>query len=181
MLRWARSPESRRMPTGSCPLRRSSSKTRMAFGTPLSSVSTVSTSKQAIVRIDVGVGAKGAQFAHAQRHEELHHAVGVGALWLEAHVCGETYIRRIACAADQGGACARVGAAFLRAAQTELEHRPTKAVVGHPRCLGRDERRIVEVVEQTRSPGSAPWRADPDHGQRFVRMDARGPRGWHAG
>ena len=42
MARWARSPESMRTPTGLCPLRLSSSKTRMAWGSPEWRVSTVS-------------------------------------------------------------------------------------------------------------------------------------------
>ena len=46
MLRYARSPESSRTPTGAWPLRRSSSNTRIAFGTPLSSVLIVSTSSR---------------------------------------------------------------------------------------------------------------------------------------
>ena len=44
MVRWARSPESSRMPIGRCPLRLSSSKTAIALGMPLPSVSIVSTS-----------------------------------------------------------------------------------------------------------------------------------------
>ena len=69
--------------------------------------------QQAVVGIDVGVGAEGAEFAHAQGHEELHHAVGVGSLRLEAHGCRKTHVRRVAGAADQGGACAGVGAPLL--------------------------------------------------------------------
>ena len=78
--------------------------------------------QQAVVGIDVGVGAKGIQLAHAQAHEHLDHAVGVGALGRIAQHVGKAHVGAKIGSTDEGRPRAGIGSLLVPPAQPELQH-----------------------------------------------------------
>ena len=158
------------MPTGWCPLRLQFFKDANGVGdAALQRVDRID-QQQAVVGIQFGVSAERAQFALAQRHENLHHAVGVRALGRIAQRVRDADVRREVGAADERRARPGIRAIALRAPHAELQQQLAATAFVDARRLGGDERLIVEMIEQRAFEDLRHRQRPLHHGQRHVGM-----------
>jgi hypothetical protein len=146
MLRCARSPESRRIPTGSCLASQLFKDANGVGDAALQRVDCID-EQQAIVGYSRRKR-ETRQFALAQRHENLHQAVRVRALgWITQRV-RDADVRREVGPTDEGRARPGICAVALCAPHAEFQQQvPTTALV-NARRFGGDKRLIVEMIEQ---------------------------------
>ncbi len=126
--------------------------------------------QQALVGVQLGVGAEGSQLALAGGHEDLDHAVGMCALRGDVQHVGDADVGGEVGTTDQRRSGARVGSLLRAAPHPELQHRPLPPALVDPGGLGGDEGLVVEVVEQRRLQHLCHRQRAPHHGERHVGM-----------
>ena len=126
--------------------------------------------QQAIVGIQLGVSAKRAEFALAQRHENLHHAVRVRAFGRITQRVRDADVRREVGPADEGRARPGIRAIALRAPHAEFQQQLPATALVNARRFGGDERLIVEMIEQRTFEDLRHRQRPLHHRQRHVGM-----------
>ncbi len=127
--------------------------------------------QEAVVRVDLGEGPEGLQFAHVQRQVGLHHAVGVRALGRKTQQVGHANVGREVGAPDERRPRPGVGARVVAPAESELQEKAAAGRFLDSGCLGGDEGLEVEVVQKGRLKDLGHGERPPHHGERHVGVD----------
>ncbi len=126
--------------------------------------------QQTIIGVDVGIGLERIQLRSAERHKGLHHTVRVGALRRVAEDVRDTNVRGKVSTADQRRASPGIGRALVRPAQPKLQKQPSATTLVDARRLGRNERLVVQMVEQGRLQNLSHRKGTLHDGERHIRM-----------